>query len=213
MPPEAQGKAGACFGGGICFKGKAKADSTFDKEVGERRMKVFAKFGGRLMHFFFGGVTLYAAYFAGFVILIISGLISYSVVGRYFLHAPLGWSNEVSEYALFFTTFLAAGLVMKEDRHISVDILLTVLPKKARYYLKVTSVLLSTLACALGSFFGASLVYKEFVGNTMTIGVLRFERWWLLAVVPLAFLSMLVILIRRLITRIPSEPEAGHGLG
>ena len=45
----------------------------------------------------------------------------------------VAWSNEVSELLLYAITLLAAPWLLREGRHIRVDIVLRALPKRAAY--------------------------------------------------------------------------------
>ncbi|RLB19362.1 MAG: hypothetical protein DRG63_01005, partial [Deltaproteobacteria bacterium] len=46
------------------------------------------------------------------------------VVLRYFDLQPLTWVTEITEYILFYVTFLGAPWLLKEDGHVRVDIII-----------------------------------------------------------------------------------------
>lgn len=52
-------------------------------------------------------------------------IICYAVVGRFILHRPIGWSEEISMYLMVWAVFLGAAFTLKEDAHIGVDILIS----------------------------------------------------------------------------------------
>ena len=49
------------------------------------------------------------------------------------LPAGIAWSNEISELMLYLLTMLAAPWLLREGRHIRVDIVLRVLPPRLAY--------------------------------------------------------------------------------
>jgi len=141
-------------------------------------------------------VLIGLAYLAGIVILATSLAISYNVVLRYFFQSPVGWVNEVSEYALFFSTFLGAAWVLKQDGHVKIDILLMYLPERAKRWVNLINILLSVFICSLVVYYSFGLVVQEYITGIVTIGILIFKRWWMLSIIPISFAFMLLILLR-----------------
>ena len=63
-----------------------------------------------------------------FVYMVLS--VFYQVLGRYVFHYKLGVAAETATFAQIWMVLLAAGIAMKKNMHVGVDILLRVLPKK-----------------------------------------------------------------------------------
>lgn len=57
------------------------------------------------------------------LILVVFGLISYSVFMRYMMDAPLVWSDELIGYLLVAMAFLGLAAAFLDDRHIVIDLI------------------------------------------------------------------------------------------
>ena len=70
--------------------------------------------------------------------LIISVAINFvNVIGRYFFHHSLEWGEEVMVYLMIGSVFLAAGAISLRDTHIGMDILVGLLPSRAKFALEL----------------------------------------------------------------------------
>jgi len=87
----------------------------------------------------------------------------YQVLGRYIFHYKLGIAAETATYAQIWMVLLAAGIAMKKNMHVGVDILLRVLPKKFQKIIIILSfiLVLSFLILALKGCFALILVGSE----------------------------------------------------
>lgn len=131
-------------------------------------------------------VTHGLAWLSGFLIAVLTLLVTSEVVLRYFFKNPLGWSVEISEYIVLFITFLAAPWVLKYDQHVRVDVLVGALPPFARSALKFVGNVLGLSACLLLLYFSGILFYDSYVFGTVVEKVLRVPRALLVGVIPLS---------------------------
>ena len=68
----------------------------------------------------------------------------------------LAWSNEISELMLYAITMLAAPWLLREGRHIRVDILLRALPKRVAYASEWLSDIIGFACCLWMLWYGAA---------------------------------------------------------
>ena len=61
-----------------------------------------------------------------------AALLILSVFFRYALNSPIVWSDEIVRYSLVWMTFAGAALATRDDKHILVDVIDTILPEKGR---------------------------------------------------------------------------------
>ncbi|MBS0244301.1 MAG: TRAP transporter small permease [Proteobacteria bacterium] len=66
--------------------------------------------------------------FAGLALVGAAGVLTHSVVVRYFLKIPTDWQDETAVFLLIGATFLSAGWVQSWRGHIGIDALASVLP-------------------------------------------------------------------------------------
>jgi len=88
---------------------------------------------------------------AGLLVVIVA-LVFSNVIGRYFLHAPLRWSDEVAQFLFFWLSYLGALAALMGGRHYSFPNVIELLPVKLRLAAKTVSDL---LVLAMRSWFGA----------------------------------------------------------
>lgn len=81
--------------------------------------------------------SLWLAIAAGFVVLILTLDITYSVFTRYVLRAPIDLLSESAWYMLLVITFLATAYALWTEGHVRVELLLIRLPDKPRNLLNM----------------------------------------------------------------------------
>ena len=59
-------------------------------------------------------------------------LVFMNVVSRYIFNHSIIWAEEVSQYLMIWVAFLAAGLALREGRHVAIEMLQDRLPATAR---------------------------------------------------------------------------------
>jgi len=122
------------------------------------------------------------------LLLAMTVLIGADVVGR---NAGLGgipWSGEISEDILYLLTLLSAPWLLRQGKHIRVDILLRALPPRIGWLLEWAGDLLG-LACSLYFvWYGWRVLTASYQAGAISIKTLVTPEWWLLVPLPVAFL-------------------------
>lgn len=75
-----------------------------------------------------------------------------NVIMRYFFKSAIFWAEEMLRYLIVWITFIGASTCVKEDSHISIDVLYNILGAEKRRYLKL-------FINIVGLMFGAAMVY------------------------------------------------------
>ncbi len=65
----------------------------------------------------------------------LASVVFIAVITRYFLNLPLAWSEEVSRYCFLWLSFLGAEVCLRRSGHVSVDLVVKVLPMHCRRWL------------------------------------------------------------------------------
>ncbi len=102
----------------------------------------------------------------------------------------LPWADEVSEYMLYLVTMLAAPWLLREGRHIRVDIVLRALPARLGWYCEWLTDALACACCLVMVVYGAKAAYASYASHALTIQTLVTPEWWSLAPLPIAFLLL-----------------------
>ena len=125
-------------------------------------------------------------YAAGFAIAVLAVAITTDVVIRNLGVGNFPWLLEVSEYVLFIATFLAAPWVLRENAHVSVDLLLTGVPAGARRLLDTISNLLGIVICSTLTWYALRVTRDGIERGDMIFKELVVPEWPFLAVVVVA---------------------------
>ncbi len=108
------------------------------------------------------------------------------------------WSNELSETGLYLLTMLAAPWLLRQGRHIRVDILLRVLPKQAGWVCEWLSDAIAFACCVCVVVYGARAAWESFSQGSITIKTLVLPEWWTLGPLPVAFALLAVEVLFRM---------------
>jgi len=110
----------------------------------------------------------------------------------------LEWSNEISEAMLYLITMLTAPWLLRRGQHIRVDIVLRAVPKRVGWAFEWIVDALGFACCALIAYYGARAALASYLGGSFSIKTLITPEWWLLSVLPLAFLALTVEMLFRM---------------
>ena len=110
----------------------------------------------------------------------------------------VAWSNEISELLLYAITLLAAPWLLREGRHIRVDILLRALPRRAAYACEWLADVLGLVSCLWLVVYGASAAWKSERSAALSIKTLVMPEWWFLAPLPVCFALLAVEFVFRM---------------
>ena len=121
-----------------------------------------------------------------------------AVFFRSVLHASLPWPEELSGYALVWTSFLGAYLCVREDRHISFELLVEKLPAANRRVLE-------TITDLMVAAFFVLLIYElvrmiSVVGKT-SLQTIDVPVGVFIAALPICGGAMVLALILRIVAR------------
>lgn len=112
--------------------------------------------------------------------------------------AGLAWSNEISEGALYLVTMLTAPWLLRRGQHIRVDIILRAVPKQVGWIFEWAVDVLGLACCLLIAWYGARAAVTSFKAGSMSIKTLVTPEWWLLGVLPAAFLALSLEMLFRM---------------
>ena len=104
----------------------------------------------------------------------------------------LPWADEVSEYMLYLITMLAAPWLLRQGRHIRVDILLRALPPRVGWCCEWLTDAIALVCCAIMVVYGTEAAYASYSSGMLTIKTLVTPEWWSLAPLPVSFLLLAI---------------------
>jgi len=103
------------------------------------------------------------AYLAAAILTFIMLSVCWDVTARAAWGQPLAWELEFSEYGLLYITFLGAAWVLKNERHVIVDIVLTQFNPRTRALLNVATSILGAIICLFLTWYGWDVSWEHLV--------------------------------------------------
>jgi len=158
-------------------------------------------------------VTL-MAYFAAFLLAFMTGSIAYQVVTRYLFNSPTIWVNDLTEYILLGATFLGGAFVLKEGKHISVDLIIGKLNIRKKLVFDSVSSFLGALVCLILTGYSLVVVWENFQRNIIVIKTIETPKYLVLLPIFIGSLLMTIQFILNVKTKFVQlrniDKEAGE---
>lgn len=117
---------------------------------------------------------------------------------RYFLHQPITWVDEITEYILLYITFFGTAWVQRNEGHIVFDLLMERLGEKGRTIMGVVNSVLCIPMCFILIWFGAQVTWDHYQRGIYNPTLLEFPKALVIAVIPVGSFLLLIQFIRRL---------------
>jgi C4-dicarboxylate transporter, DctQ subunit len=122
------------------------------------------------------------------------------VVMRYAFKYPLSWTVEITGYLQLYVAFFSAAFVLKEEGHVSLDIVIKSASPLARKRLRCVANAAGTVATGVIFCFSAATTYEALLAGTPVIKTLEVPKWLVLAPLSLGCLLLSIEFLRRLFT-------------
>ena len=146
----------------------------------------------------FNGVLNALALVAAVIILFIMLSIGSDVVMRYFFKQPQIWVLEVTEYALLFMTFLSATWLLRDEGHVKMDLILSLLKPRARKILNTFTTILLAILFIILTWYGTKVTWEQFQNDYFMATPLQAPTGPLMSVIPVGFFLLFIQSLRML---------------
>jgi TRAP-type C4-dicarboxylate transport system permease small subunit len=153
--------------------------------------------GVALLRIFERALELFCTIFA-LVLGALIFLMCLDIAIRNFRIGSLPWLIELTEYAMYAGTFLAAPWVLRLGSHVRVDALLVSLPKRAAVVIEQLVDLIGLAVALVLVYFGALAVFDAWATNLVARKTWNFEEWLLLLPIPLSGALLAIEFILRI---------------
>ncbi|MDD3165148.1 MAG: TRAP transporter small permease [Oscillospiraceae bacterium] len=119
-------------------------------------------------------------------------LVNINVLMRYFLNAPLQWSEEIVTSLFVWTVFIGSAYAYRKHAHLGVDIVVKMIPGNAQRVFKIVMGFLELLILIMLTWISADYVGHLIFSRTgeikiMVTDLLRLPKWWTGIAVPAGF--------------------------
>ena len=120
-----------------------------------------------------------------------------NILARYFFSAPFHWVEEIMTFMLVWITFLAAGAIAWDRKHLAIDLFVPALPRAARFVV-VRTAMLATIAISALMLKQSWTMVSTFLGNEQTSLVAQVQMEIPHAAIPVGFLMVIVLVALRI---------------
>jgi TRAP-type C4-dicarboxylate transport system permease small subunit len=124
---------------------------------------------------------------AALILLAMVVVVTADILLRNLTRMGFPWANEVSEYALYVITLLAAPWLLRRGQHVRIDLVLAVVPLRVAWLMEAAADIIGFSVCLVLVRYGLDMVLASARLNALTIKNLVFPEWWLLAPLPAIF--------------------------
>jgi TRAP-type C4-dicarboxylate transport system permease small subunit len=135
---------------------------------------------------------------AGAMLVLSVGINFANIIGRYFLSVSLSWAEEAMLFLMIGCVFLGAAPVGWAGRHIRMDVVVSLLPPRARWAFEVFSDLVTAATCVALAIFAwpvmTMLAELDQRSNSANIPMVIPQ-----SAVPIGLLLMALLIVVRLI--------------
>jgi len=155
-------------------------------------MKILA----RVSHILDRLINLLAIFSAVLIALMVL-FICFEVVTRPFVTRPMLWTIEISEYLVVYITFLAAAWVLKEEGHVTMDLILTRLKPKGRCAMNVITSMIGAIICLICLWYGTKVTIEYYRTGYFLSKIIDFPFFIVAAVFPVGSFLLFTQFLRR----------------
>ena len=163
----------------------------------------------------FDGTINVLAVLGAILIAFVFVTVSLEVVLRYFLHSPMNWVVQTSQYSLIFITFLGAAWVLRLDKHVTMEIVLNRLQPRNQDLLRTITSIAGALICLVLVVYGIQVTLDLFHRGIYDPQVLDVPMAPLVAISPLGSFMLFLQFLRRgygYLERWRASPRQRQGL-
>lgn len=141
----------------------------------------------------------FLAFLAAMIVLAMVGLLLYEVFMRYVIGKPPPWAWEICETMLCLITFLGAAWLLKENGHVSVDIVRSQLNTNARMATNILTSTVGMLICLLITAAGVAITVDHFQAGITVPGYLDMPKAPFLVFIPLGCFMLSIQFLRQIV--------------
>jgi len=130
-------------------------------------------------------ISSWSGWFSGIGVVIMAVVITIDVFLRYVFGKPLLFADDISVYCMIFITFVGAALTLKMKRHIRVDMLYKMLPRRAQVRMDVATTFIGCFIIWLLTWYTTVWVLYTYQSGYTSPGILQTPMWMPAVALPL----------------------------
>jgi TRAP-type C4-dicarboxylate transport system permease small subunit len=133
-------------------------------------------------------------------------VLTYSVVSRYFFHAPTDWQDEASVFMLVGVTFFCTAFVQSHRGHIGIEAVASLLPRSVNAARLLFVDVVSALFCAFFSWKSWALFHEAWVDGQTTSSTFAPPLWIPYSMMAAGMTLLTLQIVLQTLARMTNEP-------
>lgn len=146
--------------------------------------------------------TIIAGGFVCISLILLGIVVTYGVFTRVILNDPSPWTDQVSIYLLWATTFFGAAYAMSKNSHINVDVFISRLSENNRLKLELITLLISLTFTGALFYSGILLVEESYLYDQRDNTLLRMKLFVPQSFIPLGSFFLSISILEKLLINI-----------
>jgi TRAP-type C4-dicarboxylate transport system permease small subunit len=122
--------------------------------------------------------------------------VTIDVLMRYAFSITNVFLFELTEFSLLWMTFLGAAYIMRNNGHVRVDALISLLSPRHGAIMNVIGSIISLFILMVMTFYTAKLTLHDFQTGFTLSGILRAIKWPIEIIIPIGFFLLFIQLLR-----------------
>jgi TRAP-type C4-dicarboxylate transport system permease small subunit len=137
-------------------------------------------------------------FFAGVWVFWQTFSVSINTLLRYFFNSPISGIDNIAEYGILWIAFLSAAWLLKTDRHIKADIIISRLSAKVQAILELLCTLISIMLCLIMLYYSILVTIDLWLTHeTDPFKIRGLPRAIPVSIIPFGFLLLTIQFIRK----------------
>ena len=153
------------------------------------------------------------AILASLVLIFVIVIVVADALGRYFFGFYIIWVTLISEYSLLYITFLGGAWLLREEKHVSVELVTDHLGKRTQAMLGIITSLIGVIVYTFLFSYGMIVTVDHFQRGIYDPGILRFPKAPVILIIPIGSFFLVVQFLRRAWNRYRLLKRTGSDLG
>ena len=133
----------------------------------------------------FEGSDGFLFFLSGVLLIFIMLSVNFDVFLRWAFDKPQIWVIEIAEYMMVYLCFLGTMWVLKDDKHIKMDLVLNMLKPRAQYLINSITYFLGAVIFLILTWYGAVVTQYLFASGRYAPSILELLEWPAFVVIPL----------------------------
>jgi TRAP-type C4-dicarboxylate transport system permease small subunit len=151
----------------------------------------------KTMGVLFDKILLFLFWLAGGLLMFATVGTCIDVILRYSLNRPIHWMLEITEYIMLYIPFLCAAIVLKEEGHIRVDLLISRFSRKNKTWVNLITSLVGGIVMLIYAGFGAQATLDAFKRGVPSLESLKIPVFLILMIIPIGSFLFTIQFLRQ----------------